>query len=249
MSATGKRKTREGVVVSDKMDKTKPWVPRFVFTATNVKTGSLWRFAKPFMADYRVGMVDKPKVSLALAVASSSAFPPFLSPLRMNLDPFTFRAKIVQVLRELIGRFKKLCSDTPVTYYSKGTGPDHWAAVDGLPIACMGIDWRHDITQVLVRYAGKRAIQGNVDPQWLFLDEATGALDEASEAALYQLMIERLPNTAIVSIGHRASLAPFHQRFFALKPDETGRHHLREVPPSRDTPARKRRLTSPSAVS
>ncbi|HKA99417.1 MAG TPA: ATP-binding cassette domain-containing protein, partial [Methyloceanibacter sp.] len=85
-------------------------------------------------------------------------------------------------------------------------------------------------------------------PQWLFLDEATGALDEASEAALYHLMIERLPGTAIVSIGHRASLAPFHQRFFALKPDETGRHHLREVPPSRGTPA-KRRLTSPSAVS
>jgi ABC-type uncharacterized transport system fused permease/ATPase subunit len=54
-------------------------------------------------------------------------------------------------------------------------------------------------------------------------------------------MIERLPNTAIVSIGHRASLAPFHQRFFALKPDETGRHHLREVPPSRGTAAGKRR--------
>jgi putative ATP-binding cassette transporter len=78
-------------------------------------------------------------------------------------------------------------------------------------------------------------------PHWLFLDEATGALDEASEAALYSLMIERLPNTAIVSIGHRASLAPFHQRFFALKPDDTGRHHLREVPPSRGTPVGKRR--------
>jgi vitamin B12/bleomycin/antimicrobial peptide transport system ATP-binding/permease protein len=66
-------------------------------------------------------------------------------------------------------------------------------------------------------------------PQWLFLDEATGALDEASEAALYRLLIERLPGTAIVSIGHRASLAQFHQRFFELKPDETGRHHLREI--------------------
>ncbi len=66
-------------------------------------------------------------------------------------------------------------------------------------------------------------------PQWLFLDEATGALDEASEAALYRLLIERLPGTAIISIGHRASLAPFHQRFFALKPDETGCHHLAEV--------------------
>ena len=68
-------------------------------------------------------------------------------------------------------------------------------------------------------------------PQWLFLDEATGALDEGSEAALYRLLIERLPGTAIISIGHRASLAQFHRRFFELKPDETGRHHLREIPP------------------
>jgi putative ATP-binding cassette transporter len=66
-------------------------------------------------------------------------------------------------------------------------------------------------------------------PQWLFLDEATAALDEASEAALYRLLIERLPGTAIVSIGHRSSLVPFHNRFFELKPDDTGRHHLREI--------------------
>ena len=78
-------------------------------------------------------------------------------------------------------------------------------------------------------------------PQWLFLDEATGALDEASEAALYRLLIERLPDTAIVSIGHRASLAQFHRRFFELKPDETGRHHLRETGPSRSTSAKDRR--------
>ena len=80
-------------------------------------------------------------------------------------------------------------------------------------------------------------------PQWLFLDEATGALDEASEAALYRLLIERLPGTAIVSIGHRASLAQFHRRFFELKPDETGRHHLRETGPSRSTSAKDRRST------
>ncbi len=66
-------------------------------------------------------------------------------------------------------------------------------------------------------------------PQWLFLDEATAALDEASEAQLYRLLIERLPGSAIVSIGHRSSLAQFHGRFFELQPDAAGRHHLREV--------------------
>jgi len=66
-------------------------------------------------------------------------------------------------------------------------------------------------------------------PQWLFLDEATSALDEGSESALYRLLIDRLPGTAIVSIGHRASLVQFHNRFFELKPDEGGRHHLTEI--------------------
>jgi len=66
-------------------------------------------------------------------------------------------------------------------------------------------------------------------PQWLFLDEATAALDEGSEAALYRLLIGRLPGTAIVSIGHRSSLIQFHSRFFELKPDNEGRHYLREM--------------------
>jgi putative ATP-binding cassette transporter len=68
-------------------------------------------------------------------------------------------------------------------------------------------------------------------PQWLFLDEATGALDEAAEAELYRLLIERLPETAIVSIGHRSSLIEFHDRFFELRPDASGRHHLMELEP------------------
>jgi NTE family protein len=55
--------------------------PRFILNAANVQTGSLWRFSKPYMGDYRVGLVDKPTVPLAVAVAASSAFPPFLSPL------------------------------------------------------------------------------------------------------------------------------------------------------------------------
>jgi NTE family protein len=64
-----------------------PDEPRFVFNATNLQTGALWRFEKPYMADYRVGMVRSPDVPLATAVAASSAFPPVLSPLRLALDP------------------------------------------------------------------------------------------------------------------------------------------------------------------
>jgi putative ATP-binding cassette transporter len=54
-------------------------------------------------------------------------------------------------------------------------------------------------------------------PQYLFLDEATASLDEASEAALYKLLEKRLPRTTIVSIGHRSTLEAFHQRKVVLR--------------------------------
>ena len=47
-------------------------------------------------------------------------------------------------------------------------------------------------------------------PAWLLLDEATAALDEETENAIYQMLAERLPHTTLVSIGHRSSLAAFH---------------------------------------
>ena len=53
-------------------------------------------------------------------------------------------------------------------------------------------------------------------PQYLFLDEATASLDEASEAALYRLLEEKLPDTTIVSIGHRSTLTAFHGRNVVL---------------------------------
>ena len=37
-------------------------------------------------------------------------------------------------------------------------------------------------------------------PDWLFLDEATAALDEPTEEAIYRMLMERLPDTTVVSI-------------------------------------------------
>jgi NTE family protein len=64
-----------------------PDSPRFILTATNLHSGSLWRFSKPYMRDWQVGRVSKPKVPLAQAVASSAAFPPVLSPVTLEVDP------------------------------------------------------------------------------------------------------------------------------------------------------------------
>ena len=49
-------------------------------------------------------------------------------------------------------------------------------------------------------------------PDYLLLDEATASLDEAAEAQLYRVLQDRLKGTAIVSIGHRSTLAAFHRR-------------------------------------
>lgn len=62
-----------------------PDEPRFVINATNVQSGALWRFSKPYMGDWRVGRVLNPNIRLAVAVAASSAFPPVLSPAKLEL--------------------------------------------------------------------------------------------------------------------------------------------------------------------
>jgi putative ATP-binding cassette transporter len=65
-------------------------------------------------------------------------------------------------------------------------------------------------------------------PQYLFLDEATASLDEPSEAALYDLIKDRLAATTIVSIGHRSTLEAFHQRGVTLARNGD-RFNLQEV--------------------
>jgi NTE family protein len=67
-----------------------PDQPRFVFCATNMQTGVLWRFSKPYAGDYVMGRLDKPNLPLSKAVTASSAFPPFLSPLVLTLPPGSF---------------------------------------------------------------------------------------------------------------------------------------------------------------
>ena len=42
-----------------------------------------------------------------------------------------------------------------------------------------------------------------VRPAWLFMDEATGALDPAGEAELLRTLRQELPDTAMISISHR----------------------------------------------
>ncbi|WP_230532722.1 ABC transporter ATP-binding protein/permease [Microvirga roseola] len=59
-------------------------------------------------------------------------------------------------------------------------------------------------------------------PDWLFLDEATAALDEPTEAEIYGMLKEKLSDSTIVSIGHRSTLAAFHDRLVDMQRTEDG---------------------------
>ena len=63
-------------------------------------------------------------------------------------------------------------------------------------------------------------------PDYLFLDEASSALDQRAELALHKLVTERLPNAAIVSIAHRNGLDAFHNRYAEMQQGADGRYSL-----------------------
>lgn len=67
-----------------------PDAPVFVFNATNLETGTLFRFTKAEARDWRVGRITSPKIPIAHAVAASSAFPPVLSPFVLDVEPEDF---------------------------------------------------------------------------------------------------------------------------------------------------------------
>jgi putative ATP-binding cassette transporter len=67
-------------------------------------------------------------------------------------------------------------------------------------------------------------------PDWLFLDEATAALDEQAAEAMYQELTKQLPGTTLISIGHSPALKKWHKVTLELQRNagEVGR--LVEVP-------------------
>jgi energy-coupling factor transporter ATP-binding protein EcfA2 len=82
-------------------------------------------------------------------------------------------------------------------------------------------------------------------PRWVFLDEATAALDEVNQDSMMRLLREELPASAVVSIGHRPGLDRYHDRVLTLRAAPGGavladgpdvpRAEPDAVPPARDS--------------
>ena len=77
------------------------------------------------------------------------------------------------------------------------------------------------------RLAIARAILAK--PTWLFLDEATAAMDAKLEGDIYRTLSSKLPDTTIISIAHRETLTQHHGRYLTLHDDGTGRFVLEDT--------------------
>jgi len=87
------------------------------------------------------------------------------------LDAAQFAA-MTGPLQRVLAAFRVSCPQTPVIYYSRDTGPEHWRVLEGLGIQCLGIDWRHDLPATLLAQSPHWSVQGNLDPHWLHLPAA-----------------------------------------------------------------------------
>lgn len=87
-----------------------------------------------------------------------------------ELDESELKQFVVPALRRVCEAFQARCPEGKLLYYSKSTGPSYWSQLVDLPILGLGIDWKHNLAQVLRDWHGRFAIQGNIDPSWLFLE-------------------------------------------------------------------------------
>jgi len=59
-------------------------------------------------------------------------------------------------------------------------------------------------------------------PRWVFLDEATAALDEENQRRVMSIFDEELAGATLISIGHRPGLERYHTRLLELTASPTG---------------------------
>jgi putative ATP-binding cassette transporter len=102
------------------------------------------------------------------------------------------------------------------------------------------LDREEDWTRILSLGEQQRLAVGRVllnRPTVVFLDEASSALDEGLELAMYRLLRVSLPRATLVSVGHRSSLLSFHSRVLELLGEGQWRLEELPAPPSLISPA------------
>jgi vitamin B12/bleomycin/antimicrobial peptide transport system ATP-binding/permease protein len=102
------------------------------------------------------------------------------------------------------------------------------AALEAVALGHLGgrLDEVNDWAKVLSPGEQQRVAFARVllkKPKAVFLDEATSAIDEGQEFALYRALRDRLPDCIVVSVSHRPTLDQHHERRLELLGDGTWR--------------------------
>lgn len=92
LSGSWVRKSYDQILFHGKTLQDLPDSPRFVFNATSLHSGKLFRCSKPYLAEWTFGRWMEPTTRLSEVVAASSAFPPVLSPVTIDVSGFEYRS-------------------------------------------------------------------------------------------------------------------------------------------------------------
>jgi len=107
--------------------------------------------------------------NMALQVQAGADCVAILDTAAGALDAASFSRWAAGALAPVMRAFRRQYPHTPVIYYSRDTGPAHWAALTDLTLQCLGVDWRQDLPQTLRDQGERWSVQGNIDPHWLLL--------------------------------------------------------------------------------
>jgi uroporphyrinogen decarboxylase len=87
-----------------------------------------------------------------------------------ELTPCDFKQFIAPLMRMLAKQLKQDYPEKKIIYYSRNTHAAHLREIQSDDIDVLGVDWRHEIDQVLNEFGNDYYIQGNFDPCWLHLE-------------------------------------------------------------------------------
>ncbi len=83
-----------------------------------------------------------------------------------------FKEKVQPVINTLLEKFYKKEPNALVVFYSRGTGSNVWHELKKSKVHGLGVDWNTPIANVLHEFGKDIAIQGNIDPNWLFWESS-----------------------------------------------------------------------------
>lgn len=162
--------------------------PRFTIYATSLQTGAGVRFSRPYMAEYHLGLIKSPEVELATAVSASSAFPPPLCPVKLELNPNLWeKVEGADFFENRRLRSKMLLADGGV-YDNLGLERvwDYYTTVlvsdAGAPLPIIERSWKIRVSQI---FRTKRALSIIAEQtralrkRWLIKDYINGEMDGA----------------------------------------------------------------------